>query len=314
MQRSLFLSLLVGAGSLLCAPAHAIILYGAGNDATTSDPGGGLPFTNVARVTNNAGSVTWGSAVYLGNGWVLGASHVGTINYVQFNAGGARYARDTSTSTVRLGSSDLVLTKLTSLPNLPSVPIYDFAQLRAGGVMVGWGLGRASTEALYDNNVTWGDSSTAARRWGLNAIEAVTTYTDSADRTTEAFVTVAGNADPVLELPQFNSFQGDYEASATQYDSGSAFYTFYNDVWYLSGLTLAVEKPNNQNATLFGIDNVTDEERGNYNIFANLSLYATQINAVVNPSPAPTVPEPKAFALLGGTAALGLLGWRRRQK
>ncbi|KAF0094120.1 MAG: hypothetical protein E1N59_2181 [Puniceicoccaceae bacterium 5H] len=314
MQRFLFVSLL---GALSTAPsAQAIILYGQGNNATTSDPGTGAPFGNVARMTNNNGSLTYASAVYLGNGWVLSARHAGVPNYVQFDVGGALYSRDQTADVVTFGNSDLIMTRLQQNPGLPSLNLYrNGTFVEKSGTVVGWGIGRSTGSALESDTVAWGGDSTATKRWGLNAFEGALSYTDGNGRTTESFVTIAGNSDVLVEPPQYspNSFQGGYEAVAAHKDSGSAYFTQEFGTWYLSGITLAVETPEGGGqVTEFGVDYANDENRGFINVYADLAEYADGIDAVVNPGG--TIPEPASGALAFGLAALGALGFRQRRR
>jgi len=88
---------------------------------------------------------------------------------------------------------------------------------------------------------------------------------------------------------------GASEAAATVYDSGSALFQNIFGVWYLIGVTTAVQTNGTSN---FGNDQ-TSAPKGDSNYFVRVSAYDTQINAII--------PEPSAVALfLLGTGAFFL--------
>ncbi len=58
--------------------SRALVFWNLDNSANQTDPGTGVPWDSVARVagTNLSLANTTGSAIYLGNGYMLTANHV----------------------------------------------------------------------------------------------------------------------------------------------------------------------------------------------------------------------------------------------
>ncbi|MDP0498622.1 MAG: hypothetical protein Q7P63_00845 [Verrucomicrobiota bacterium JB022] len=267
-------------------PTFALVLYGLDDRATASDPGNGVPYAYVARLTDAAGVTTEASAVYLGNRWVLSTRHAGAPAYIQFEVGGPVYPRDLAELVLPLGDSDLILTRLRVDPGLPQLPLVPADARKGIGTLVGWGEGRGSSHLRRKKLVRWGQGGdTTAKRWGLNAFESTLTFTDQHGRTTESFTIIAGNSDAPEGLSP-KSFCGDYEAAAVDKDSGSAFFMQAEDgLWYLAGLMLAAERPvTGETVTRFGRDCGQDPQRGYSNVYADLSAYRRQIQAVIDPA------------------------------
>src|SRR2546426_10430498 len=97
----------------LAAKAYAVV--DANSTTNTSNPNDGSPWANV-------GSVNGASGIYIGNGWVLTASHVGA-GTITFDIG--TFAADGQT--IRLtdndSSTDLLLFHLTLTPNLSALTL-----------------------------------------------------------------------------------------------------------------------------------------------------------------------------------------------
>lgn len=272
------LSCVAAAWLALCSSSHAIILFGLDNSANQTDPGTGVPFASVARVFN--GSTLGGSAVYLGNRWMLTANHVGPFNSVTFD-GTNNYSWD-GVAPIQIGTTDMKLFRLTATPNVSAAALYaGNSELTAPATLVGWGVGRDPNVPVDSDVVGWGGSSTSEKRWGLNEPMGFINVT-SGGHTYQAVYTVLGSGSgtpPGL---------GANEAAATLLDSGSGLFQQFGGDWYLTGLAAAVQTSGTSN---FG-NNQINEPRGDRNFFVRISQYETEIAAII--------PEP-------GTAIFGVI-------
>ena len=272
-------------------PAQALILYGEDNSANQTDPGTGLPFDSVAKISDGLGGNVSGTGIYLGNGYMLTANHVNNRSHVTFD-GSTFHEWDSAFTPVQIGSTDMKIFKLSSDPGVSGVLLYGGNnELSQPGNIVGWGVGRNPSVPVETNSVAWGDSTTEAKRWDENTVEGFSTASDST-YTYTAFNTVAGSpfASP--------AGLGANEAAVTLNDSGSGFFQKIGGVWYLTGLTTSVETLNTTN---FGADQ--NLSGGSENYFVRISAYQTQIALLV--------PEPGS-ALLTAITAIGLISRRRR--
>ncbi|MCX6935096.1 MAG: hypothetical protein NTZ01_02740, partial [Verrucomicrobia bacterium] len=89
--------------------AHAIVFFSQGNDYNLTNPGGSLPWDNVVQIRSSTGPT--GSWVYLGNGYVLTAGHVGPVDNVRI--GSTDFALDPA-APISIGTSDMKLVHLAS--------------------------------------------------------------------------------------------------------------------------------------------------------------------------------------------------------
>jgi len=286
-------------------PAQALIFWNLGNDANLSDPGTGVPWNSVAKIFDPSNNAISGSAVYLGNGYLLTANHV----YVGPNFDLNDYSRVTfdninsyiidpffgNYGTQVAPGVDMKVIRLTLDPSgvdavtLPSAPIEQIAP----ATLIGWGKGRDPAVPLGSTNVTWGDDSTATKRWGLNEPK----FAGSAPY--DFLGTIAGASGPEF-VP---GGLGDAEASVTLYDSGSGLFQQIDGIWYLIGITVSTDTGG---STDFGIDLIDSPERGDRDYFARVSSYEQEITALI--------PEPStiSFLVLSG-AALTAFALRRRR-
>jgi len=189
--------------------AQAIVFYSQGNDANLSNPAGiSLPWDNVVQMRSDTGPI--GSGVYLGNRYVLTAGHVGPLTSVK--VGYVDYLLDSSPAVV-IGTADMKLVRLASDPGLGGVRLNSNPSADGGAAhLVGYGVGRANSSLLGSNPITWGDSSTAIKRWGTNFVDGAI-----------GAALVGGYTSDLLRT-QFNSNAGANEAALTIYDSGSALF------------------------------------------------------------------------------------------
>jgi hypothetical protein len=280
---------LVGA-VLLFAPidfARAIVFFSQGNEANLTNPGNGLPWDNVVQMLNESGPV--GTGVYLGNRYVLTAGHVGPLTSVK--VGFVDYLLDSSPA-VAIGTADMKLVRLASDPGLNGVRLNTNPSGDAGNsYLVGYGVGRASSSLLGSSPVTWGDSSTALKRWGTNLVDGAISG-----------VQVGGYTSDLLRT-QFNSNAGINEAALTIYDSGSALFRQIGSEWYLVGLGAYVQ---NSGYSLASTQFNSRDSDDSY--FIRISSYSNAVDQIG----AVAVPEPSSsHYFVGGLLFLGFLTLRK---
>jgi hypothetical protein len=257
---------------LVPAPAVAVLIQTVTGTDNTTAPVGMPQFNNVGRSTNGLGT-----AIYLGDGWVITAGHVG--------GGGIVLATYTDLFVYRLQTRPVGLPTITIASAQPS-PGLDVT-------MVGAGRNRGSyTEWLVNESVDpwvwtvttgstsdyrgYGVASTRAMRWGTNEVSASNLwfplyYTSTAYNDVKGFATV------------FDEFPGTTEAQAVLRDSGGAVFAQNGSFWELAGVISTVGgfsgQPDPRFTAVFG----------SATFMADLSFYRPQIIAVV--------PEPGTFAL-----------------
>lgn len=279
---------------LVPAPAVAVLIQTVTGTDNTTAPVGMPQFNNVGRSTNGLGT-----AIYLGDGWVITAGHVGgggivlaSGTYLEQAGTGFTLLNDTPGRTTY---TDLFVYRLQTRPvGLPTITIAS-AQPSPGldVTMVGAGRNRGSyTEWLVDESVDpwvwtvttgstsdyrgYGVASTRAMRWGTNEVAASNlwfplSYTSTAYNDVKGFATV------------FDEFPGTTEAQAVLRDSGGAVFAQNGSFWELAGVI----------STVGGFSGQPDPRLnavfGSATFMADLSFYRPQIIAVV--------PEPGTFAL-----------------
>lgn len=268
--------------------ANAIVFFSQGNDANLDNPGVGLPWDNVVQMRNESGPI--GTGVYLGNRYVLTAGHVGPLTSVK--VGFVDYLLDSSPA-VAVGQADMKLVRLASDPGLSGVRLNTNPSGDAGNsYLVGYGVGRSSSSLLSSSPVTWGDSSTAIKRWGTNFVDLAIGAKQVGGYTSDLLGT------------QFNSNADADEAALTIYDSGSALFRQIGSEWYLVGLGAYVQ---NSGYSLASTQFNSKDSDDSY--FIRISSYAGSVQEIG----AVLVPEPSSRSLfLGGGALLWALGLARR--
>ena len=286
------LLLCVAAITLSSISASAMILFGAGNNETTSDPDNGIPWDSVVR-TND------GTAVHLGNGYFLTANHVISNDIFVFDEASQteiKYTTDTSFGTdgkIQIGGVDLKIFKVSDpeILKLDYAILYDEILPEGTDIYhVGAGIGRGSAPLnTADTQIGVGGSKTV--RWGTN--EAYhDTYKDLF-----LYMTIA-NAPPYGVDP----FDYKYEAGLTSGDSGSPMFVQILDKWYVAGIA-------------FGVS-----DSGSYVVFSNGSNasinymlrstdYYDEIYAIV-----PFIPEPSEIAVIFGFCAMAFAICKRKKK
>jgi len=240
---------------LSARPAAAVIITlgdGTGNTTPPADDPG------LAHV----GVIGTLSGVYVGNGWVLTANHVGVA---PITLGGTTY-QPYAHPGVRLFTStgvpaDLRMFKIDGDPGLPMLPIASTAPgLNSSVVMYGHGLSRGAPVS-WGGADGWITTAPATLRWGTNRIAGVNqTVLD-----TRSILTSFDASGPFVEADEAQSAPG---------DSGGAVFYKRSGTWELAGIMFAnsknaVEQPNNY--ILFG----------NQSLIADVAYYHDDIVAVI---------------------------------
>jgi hypothetical protein len=270
---------------VIAMPVGAVLIDGADGDANTAP----FPF----QVLDHVGTRGALSAVYLGNGVVLTAAHVGPGS-VAFSGAVYPYVPGTE---VRLQNqdgtyADLLMFEIYPRPDLPGVaiatarPTYSSLLLIAGngfdrGSVLWWDPNGASAPGMTAG-YHW--DGTSHLRWGTNHVELDPGYRVF---NTEAFGS------------EFTAGQLSPEAQAAVGDSGGAAFSQPDLLgWRLSGVILGISQYSGQpaNTTFFG-------QRTYY---ADLAYYRDQLVDAVE------LPEPRG-ALAAGVAFLALLARKRGQ-
>ena len=264
-----------------------------------SDPG----FAYVGKVNGSTG-------LYLGNGWVLTANHVGAGN---FNLGGINYNYD-GVNSHQIGGVDLRLFKLSTAPAFAPLTLSSVTpSVNDEVVMIGAGRTPTSsspTTWFVDTDpATWvwdttffpeadatgsgfKASSPKVVRWGTNVVDSIAVG-----------VTYSGYSPMDMIVTDFDETGGtDFEAQAVTNDSGSGLFVDNGSGWELAGTIVTVDNFNNQpggaSSAIFG--NSTDA--------IDLSQHAAEMESYY----LMPVPEPAAFAFILGWGALWLCLKRRR--
>jgi hypothetical protein len=260
--------------------AQAIIHYDGDDTGNLTAPANGAPFEVIARVCDNGGGSTRGSAIHIRGKYMLTAAHVSLRSHVTFD-GSTYWARDTNFGPITIGTADLKLFKLIEDPGIAEVTLHttnsgddvssttrikgQWVTTDVIGTFIGWGRGRnesiADSGSGSDNIWTWGDNSTLAKRWGTNRID---------------------NAINVVSFPRYaydytglqtnmETDAGSDEAAAALYDSGSGIFVENNGNWTLAGLATLVSTNGSS----------TFSTSGDFNYFVRIEDYASAIEAAI---------------------------------
>jgi hypothetical protein len=213
----------------------------------------------------NVGEREGRSAVYVGDGWVLTAAHVGAGPVVFEGARfvpvpGSAVALDAPGAPGR--SADLVLFRVDPAPDLPGLKLRR-SPVRPGTslLMVGYGRGRGEPAGTVGYTLGPG----AVKRWGTNRADASRgTLPGPSGSLTRCFYT------------EFSSGGTPHEAQASRGDSGGAVFARGAAHWKLAGIMLAVvsHEARPQSVAFYG------DRTG----VADLSFYRDQIHALMGRS------------------------------
>ena len=172
--------------------------------------------------------------VYLQDGWVLTANHVGAGD-ITFSR--TTYTYDTGTATERIGSTDLLLFKILSPPVMDDVVISSTRPTGGSQVfMMGFGRGRRSFLTKWDLSWNEGgipaaytgykwDTSEEVGRWGDNEV------------TGDSNTSVLGTEEMTITFDQVGET---FEAMGSSGDSGGGIFYENGSTWELSGMMSAI--------------------------------------------------------------------------
>lgn len=231
----------VFAAAVAVGPALGVVVSGGTGSTNTNAPAGLAEWNNVGRF--NIGE---GSAIYLGNRWVLTAWHVKADNNpTQVQLAGTWYGLDVGSWTRLTNASgtyaDMVLVRLTNSPPLPDVTLRSSAiPNNASLLMVGNGRLRHPTNSYWDATWTevYGPPYTYSgfqmflghnqKRWGSNTIDNAFKNVDIVyapySATTRSFRVT------------FDDGASADEAQAAIGDSGGAVFYKEGSTWQLAGM------------------------------------------------------------------------------
>jgi hypothetical protein len=222
------------------------------------------------------GSANGASGIYLGNGWVLTAGHVGAGDfYLQGNT--YSLLADSSHAIVNADNSpaDLVLYQITTSPDLAPLTL---GSVSIGNpvVMIGYG------------------GFTGQETWGYNTVSGIGAANNL----------IHAQADPPESYPFYSRYFGTKlgdgnNAQAVGGDSGGAGFVFNaaTQQWELAGVMILI------GPETVGGPNV-------YTYFADLNPYASQINGIM----ASSIPEPSVWTLMASGFGILLITGKAYRK
>jgi hypothetical protein len=240
------------------SPSRALVVQG-DPDRVALAPAAGVCFDHVGKIAGTTG-------VYVGEGWVLTAGHVGAG---ELSLGGVRYPPvPGSWAPVRRSAdaspADLGLFRVDPRPPLPSLEIARRPP-RPGDPLLLVGCGLARGEAFeWAGRAGWRWSGPAVCRWGRNQIASVGLDTAVGKVSTRVFETYFSLAEP-------------QEAQAAIGDSGGAGFAPRRGSWVLAGIMIAVKSLPGQPDSSAVIGNTTH--------LADLSHYRSEIQAIIGSPP-----------------------------
>ncbi|MFT4569375.1 MAG: hypothetical protein ACI8TX_003940 [Hyphomicrobiaceae bacterium] len=260
-----FLAALAILSLSFATPAQALLLYGKDNSGNLADPASGVPWGNVAEIVNSSGGAITGSAVYLGDRFLLTADHVTLRTHVSFD-GSTYLPIDATYTPVQIAPADLKLFKLENDPGLPTVPLYEgSAEVGLTSTLVGWGVGRDPLVPVFTDTVNWGTDATVAKRWGTNIVAGTLNNLNALGYVYSALRTVLANT------------VGADEAAATAHDSGAGLFVFDGGKWQLAGVFTSTEPPSG--SSTFGADTLAPGGQENY--LVRISTYRSLIETTL---------------------------------
>lgn len=237
------------------APAQGVLLGVGDGTQNTGAPSDDPGFDHVAVINGLSG-------VYLGNGWVLTAWHVGSGPVL---LGGVSYPVIPGSHS-RLSNSggsppDLALLKIAGDPGLPNLSISS-TRVPAGSIVTLIGHGKDRGDALsWSGHSGWSWGMPFQIRWGTNRVEPGQSLVVL---NTEAFsmeFDLSGAPD-----------ETESEAQVTLGDSGGAVFWKNQGQWELTGILFA--------ANFYPGQPDKSALEGNLSVAADLSHYRSQITAI----------------------------------
>ncbi len=261
-----------------CSPAEAVIIGVGGSEVNAVAPSSNPSWSNVAATAG-------GSAVYLGNGWMITANHVGQAP-VHFSNGMVLNVvpgsnRSLANPAGYSGTPDLRMFQVAGNPGLPALSMVATTP-KAGSTVMMIGAGTNRGENLLSWQVTSADSGavlnwksatpglsnvfgfgllgTSSMQWGMNQVQ--------------PGGTVFTSSNTIVFSTRFDRVGVPYEAQAAPGDSGGGVFELVNGGWQLAGLIDAVQALTDQpdKTVVFGDSTYSTD----------LSQYRDQILNIVN--------------------------------
>jgi hypothetical protein len=212
---------------LAATPASALVIDSA-TDSATSDPTTRAPAPDPGWA--NVGMRGATTAIYLGNGWVITANHVGAGDIV---LGGVTY-RAVPESARRLGEGgplplpDLIVFRIEPHPDLPALRIRP-GPPEVGNRVLMIGAGRERGARIHWGGQSgWSWSLRSGMRWATNRVHAI------------GFEVVAGGTRTPSFSLCFDRGETRYEAQAALGDSGGAVFIRRRGQFELAGVLVAI--------------------------------------------------------------------------
>lgn len=238
------------------APARAVIIASGDGSGNTTAPADDPGFVHAGRI----GGL---SAVYLGNGWVLTANHVGANDSL---IAGTIYPHIPGSAiqlqNPDLSYADLLVFRLALPPALPTLAIRASAPPPGASlVMIGHGRNRGAATS-WMGIPGWYWAGTNAIRWGTNLVSQ-----NGLD------VNLPGTKTRSFDTDFTQSGGTTHEAQAAVGDSGGAVFLKNGTQWELAGILYAIAPFDGQpaNTALYG----------NLSYAVDLSYYRTQLVSIV---------------------------------
>ena len=305
IYRPLALIALAAVFALTAQPARAVIIQTLSGTGNTSAPADDPGWNNVSFRGN-------GTAVYLGNGWVLTANHTTggsmTFNGQTYNeVPGTAFSLTNNGAAGKTANTDLKMFQIDGIPaGLPTLPIAAttptvgsaVTMIGAGrdrGAFTQWSVNTSTSPWTWTEVSSGGNAagyktlSTRALRWGTNNVSGTGSWI------------FFDNRDVLTMQTTFNYANGTSEAQAVVGDSGGPVFVKNGGQWQLAGIMVTVDAYSGQPSP--GLTAVFD----NNTYMADLSFYRNQIVTVV--------PEPSAATLAGvALAAVAAWGAARRRR
>jgi hypothetical protein len=216
-----YLVAVIATALALAAPARALVVDG-DPELEQRAPGSGTGFEHVGKIGGTTG-------VYLGDGWVLTATHVGAgdlwLDGARYPAVPGSWAPVRGTEAGRV--PDLGVFRVEPRPALPHLPI-SRRMPRVGEPLLLVGCGHGRGERIeWDGRIGFRWTAPNVRRWGLNRIAATGIDMPTPGSFTWIFSTLFSVGDR-------------QEAQAALGDSGGAGFVNRRGKWTLAGIMIAV--------------------------------------------------------------------------
>jgi len=234
--------------------AKGVIIASGDGTGNTSAPADDPGFASVGAVNGLSG-------VYLGNGWVLTANHVGQ-GVMEF--GGVSYDPVPGSWQRLVGPSghppDLALLRMVGDPGLPVTALATTSPtLGSEVVMIGRGKSRG-TPISWGGNDGWNWTTPRVKRWGNNRV----TSTSAVILNTESLTMTFDAPGPSAVTD---------EAAVAVGDSGGAVFRKSGGTWYLAGTLFVALTTAGQpsDSSLYG----------NRSAAADLSVYRSEILGII---------------------------------